>query len=110
VKISMAHRAMASTILAVRDEFVRRLIRSSMFASAAGMAVSGAALTVGSLGAAALFARGSLAASLFVVITVLLSAIAVGRALSFSIIRTLADLQPSLPATPDVAANLERHG
>ena len=77
------------------NDFARRRVRGFTLVVAGGLAVSGVALAAGALGASAVFKRGSLAASLFVGSTVLLTAVTLGWAVSPIVLRLLAGAQTS---------------
>jgi hypothetical protein len=79
---------------AVRTESKRRHTRRLMLFLSGAMAVSGLALTVGAVGSSLLFKRGSMRASFFVAITVLLVTIAAGRDVCPAIVRYFSALHP----------------
>jgi hypothetical protein len=83
----------------VQEKLEGQSVGGVMLVVAASMGVSGGSLIVGSLGARALFERGSLGAWLFVAIIVLAAAIALGYALSPTLIRLFPGSKPHM-STP----------
>jgi hypothetical protein len=86
----------------VQEEFEGQPV-GVMLIAAASMAVAGGSLIVGSLGARAFFERGSLGAWLFVGITVLAAAIALGCALSPTLIRLFPGSRPLPSSQPHMS-------
>lgn len=80
----------------VQGDSPRRQTRSFVVLVFESTAVSGVALTVGSLGAAAFFERGSLRATAFIAVTVILLSITAGRAVSSVATRLSSGPQPRM--------------
>jgi len=93
---------------AVQNESGRRSVRSSVLLVAGGLIISGTALAVGGMGSSTFLRRGSMLASLFVAITVLLITIAVGRAVSPIVMRLIADCQSRLPPRSHASNHADR--
>ena len=94
----------------MREKLKGRSVGGVMLVVAASTAVSGGSLIVGSLGARAFFERGSLGAWLFVAITVLAAAIALGCALSPTLIRLLPGSQPLLSSQLHMSTQIGSSG